>query len=51
MADLVLVDGNPLVNIANAYNVRHVIANGRMYEVHELVHGPTPVPAAAPAGH
>jgi Tol biopolymer transport system component/imidazolonepropionase-like amidohydrolase len=51
LADLVLVDGNPLVNIANAYNVRHVIANGRMYEVHELVHGPTPVPAAAPAGH
>jgi len=51
LADLVLVDGNPLVHIANAYNVRRVIANGRMYEVHELVHGPTPVPAAAPAGH
>jgi imidazolonepropionase-like amidohydrolase len=51
LADLVMVDGNPLVNIANAYKVQRVIANGRVYELHELVHGPTPVPATAPAGH
>jgi len=49
LADLVLVDGNPLVNIANAHKVQRVIANGRVYELHELVHGPAP--AAAPAGH
>ena len=41
-ADLVLVDGNPLANIANAYKVQRVIANGRLYELHELVTGPSP---------
>ena len=51
LADLVMVDGNPLADIAKAHNVRRVIANGRGYELHELVHGPTPVPATAPAGH
>src|SRR5205085_5973974 len=51
LADLVMVEGNPLANIANAHHVRRVIANGRVYELHELVHGPTPVPAPAPAGH
>src|SRR6266446_1800650 len=45
LADLVLVDGNPLAHIANAYKVKRVIANGRVYEVHELVHGPAPSPA------
>jgi len=35
LADLVLVDGNPLAHIAN----------GRVYEVHELVNGPAPSPA------
>jgi Tol biopolymer transport system component/imidazolonepropionase-like amidohydrolase len=49
LADLVMVDGNPLANIANAHKVQRVIANGRLYELHELVHGPAP--AAAPAGH
>ena len=42
LADLVLVDGNPLANIANAYKVQRVIANGRLYELHELVNGPSP---------
>src|SRR6266581_704351 len=45
LADLVLVDGNPLAHIANAYKVKRVIANGRLYELHELVNGPSP------AGH
>ena len=29
LADLVIVDGDPLANIANAHKVRRVIANGR----------------------
>ena len=45
LADLVMVDGDPLANIANAYKVKRVIANGRLYELHELVNGPSP------AGH
>ena len=32
-------------NIANAHKVKRVIANGRLYELHELVNGPSP------AGH
>jgi len=39
LADIVLVDGNPLVDIANAHKVRRVIANGRVYELNELVTG------------
>ena len=34
-----MVDGNPLANIANAHKVKRVIANGRLYELHELVNG------------
>ena len=45
LADLVMVDGNPLANIAHAYKVQRVIANGRVYELHALVNGPSP------AGH
>ena len=45
LADLVMVDGDPLANIANAHKVKRVIANGRLYELHELVNGPSP------AGH
>ena len=37
LADLVFVDGDPLVNIANAHKVRRVIANGRLYELSDLV--------------
>jgi Tol biopolymer transport system component/imidazolonepropionase-like amidohydrolase len=37
LADLVIVDGDPLVNVANAYKVRRVIANGRLYEVKQLL--------------
>jgi imidazolonepropionase-like amidohydrolase len=48
LADLVLVDGNPLANIANAYKVQRVIANGRVFELHELLNGPTPSPARSP---
>jgi Tol biopolymer transport system component/imidazolonepropionase-like amidohydrolase len=37
LADLVVVDGDPLVNIANAHKVRRVIANGRVYEMEQLI--------------
>jgi imidazolonepropionase-like amidohydrolase len=37
LADLVIVDGDPLANIANAHKVRRVIANGRVYEVSQLL--------------
>jgi Tol biopolymer transport system component len=37
LADLVLVDGDPLANIANAHKVKRVIANGRLYDVDQLL--------------
>jgi hypothetical protein len=37
IADLVIVDGNPLEDLANAYRVRAVIANGRPIELRELL--------------
>ena len=37
LADLVIVDGDPLANIANAHKVRRVIANGRLYEMEQLI--------------
>jgi len=50
LADLVLVDGDPLANIANAHKVKRVIANGRLYELHELINGPSPAHSASPVG-
>ena len=37
LADLVIVDGDPLANIANTHKVRRVIANGRLYEMGQLL--------------
>jgi hypothetical protein len=37
LADLVIVEGNPLENISNAHKVRRVIANGRLYEMDNLL--------------
>jgi Tol biopolymer transport system component/imidazolonepropionase-like amidohydrolase len=37
LADLVIVDGDPLANVANAYKVRRVIANGRLYDLEQLI--------------
>jgi hypothetical protein len=37
LADLVIVDGNPLASIANAHKVRRVIANGRLFELDQLL--------------
>jgi Tol biopolymer transport system component len=39
LADIVLVDGNPLENIANAHKVRRVIANGRLFNIEDLISG------------
>jgi Tol biopolymer transport system component len=37
LADLIVVDGNPLENIANAHKVKRVIANGRLFEIDQLL--------------
>src|SRR5207245_5254352 len=39
LADLVIVDGDPLADIANAHKVKRVIANGRVYVMSELLAG------------
>jgi len=39
LADIVLVEGNPLENIADAQKVRRVVANGRMFSLEELLSG------------
>ena len=49
LADLVLVDGDPLVNIANAHKVRRVIANGRLYELNDLLGRNASRTSSAPA--
>jgi imidazolonepropionase-like amidohydrolase len=46
LADLIVVDGDPLANVANAHKVRRVIANGRVYEMEQLINrGPAARPA------
>lgn len=50
LADLVVVDGNPLEDITATYKVRHVVANGRPYSVEELIEGPAAASAAPTAG-
>jgi Tol biopolymer transport system component/imidazolonepropionase-like amidohydrolase len=37
LADIVLVEGNPLENIAAAHKVKRVIANGRVFEMSDLL--------------
>ncbi len=45
LADLVMLDGDPLADIANTTRVRRVVANGRVFEVSELT-GAGPGPTA-----
>jgi Tol biopolymer transport system component len=40
LADIVLVDGNPLADIASTHRVKRVIANGRDYTMEALLSGP-----------
>jgi Tol biopolymer transport system component len=37
LADIVIVEGNPLENIENAHKVKRVIANGRVFELDDLL--------------
>ena len=39
LADIVLVQGNPLDDIENTDNVRQVIANGRRFTIEDLLSG------------
>jgi len=39
LADIVIVEGNPLEDVANAHKVKRVIANGRVYELNDLIGG------------
>jgi len=39
LADIVLVEGDPLLDIANTSKVKRVIANGRMFTIDDLVSG------------
>ena len=44
LADIVIVDGNPLTNIADTMNVRTVIKNGEVYTPDQLIDlAPSPV--------
>jgi Tol biopolymer transport system component len=42
LADMVIVEGNPLENVANAHKVKRVIANGRVYQLDQLTRGNLP---------
>ena len=42
LADIIMVDGDPLADVANAHKVKRVIANGRVYEMDDLLKGTTP---------
>jgi Tol biopolymer transport system component len=51
LADIVIVDGNPLADVAAAHKVKRVIANGRVYELDELLRAtPAKPPTTAGAG-
>ncbi len=38
-----MVDGDPLVNVANAHKVKRVIANGRLYDMNQLINRTAPL--------
>lgn len=41
LADIVIVEGNPLENIENAHKVKRVIANGKVFELKDLLRDKT----------
>jgi imidazolonepropionase-like amidohydrolase/Tol biopolymer transport system component len=52
LADLVVLDRNPLENIRNSESVRYVMINGRLYDAHTLAElGNHPAAAPAPFWH
>jgi imidazolonepropionase-like amidohydrolase len=36
LADIIMIDGDPLASIASTYKVKKVIANGRLYDAAQL---------------
>ena len=50
LADLIMIDGDPLANIAHTHRVRRVIANGRLYDMEQLLNrGAAPTLSTQPA--
>jgi Tol biopolymer transport system component/imidazolonepropionase-like amidohydrolase len=47
LADIIFVDGDPLADISRLHHVRRVIANGRVYEMSDLLKGAAPVRTTA----
>ena len=47
VADLIVVEGDPLADVANAHHVKQVVANGRAYEVSHLIAGAAAKPTSA----
>jgi imidazolonepropionase-like amidohydrolase len=47
LADLIVVEGDPLADIAALHKVKRVVANGRPYEVSDLVAGSATKPSTA----
>jgi imidazolonepropionase-like amidohydrolase len=47
LADLIMVEGNPMANIGDTLNVKRVIANGHVYELRDLINGSISQPAIA----
>jgi imidazolonepropionase-like amidohydrolase len=39
LADLVIIEGDPLVDVRNARNIRTVIKNGQVFEMKQLLAG------------
>ena len=39
IADLIVVDGDPLVRMADLHKIKKVVANGRLYEISQLING------------
>jgi hypothetical protein len=50
LADIIMVDGDPLADIANLHNVKRVIANGRVYEIGRLLRGTAPLKTTSGPG-
>jgi imidazolonepropionase-like amidohydrolase len=37
LADLIVVDGDPLARMADLHKIKKVVANGRLYELNQLL--------------
>jgi hypothetical protein len=40
LADLIVIEGDPLANVANLHRVKRVIANGRVFDLDQLLKAP-----------